>query len=659
MTALRLALTELRRIGASRVGRLALVAMVLVPSIYGGLYLYANNDPYGGLSRVPAALVVEDTGTTLSSGERLEVGDQVADTLVKANTFDWSRVDRRRADAGLEQGDYDLVLVIPNDFSEALASSATNTPRQATLQVHTNDANYYLARTIANTLVSQVTASVAEQVSSTAASRFLEGFSTISAQVNDAADGATKLADGAQTASEGAGKLADGADQLVAGEKKLVTGTDKLATGAGDLADGLGTLRDATADLPSQTAELASGARQVSDGNAKVAAAGQDVADAADALLGDLTASRGRLADQLKAAGFTQAQIDTVLARVDGLSGPLTDANTKVQSTSADLDRLASGANQVADGAEQLAAAAPKLSGGIAKAADGSATLATGADQLAAGQRTALDGATRLASGAHDLDAGLGTLADGANQLSAGLTKGAAAIPDPTAAQRKAMAQTIGSPVAVDRDAEARAASYGAGLAPFFMSLALWIGGFVLFTRMRALSSRALAAGQPGWRVALGGWLGAALLGAAQAVVAFGVVARGVGIDVVHPALLVLFMIGVSAAFIAIIHALMARLGVVGQFVALVLMVLQLVSAGGTFPWQSLPTPLHPLHQALPMSYAVDGVRRLMYGGPLGQLWVDVAVIGAWATGALLFSSWAARRAGTWTAARVKPELVA
>ena len=348
-----------------------------------------------------------------------------------------------------------------------------------------------------------------------------------------------------------------------------------------------------------------------------------------------------------------------MLAKVDGLSGPLEDANTRVQSTADDLDRLASGADQVADGAERLAASAPKLSGGIADAAAGSTKLATGADQLAAGQRTALDGATRLASGAHDLDDGLGTLADGANELSDGLAKGAASIPDPSAEQRKAMAQTIGSPVTVDRDAEARAASYGAGLAPFFMSLALWIGGFVLFTRMRALSTRALAAGQPGWRVALGGWLGAALLGAAQAVVAFGVVARGVGIDVANPWLLVLFMVGVSMAFIAIIHALMARFGVVGQFMALVLMVLQLVSAGGTFPWQSLPEPLHPLHQALPMSYAVDGVRRLMYGGPLGQLWLDVAVIGAWAVGALVFSSLAARRAGTWTAARVKPELVA
>jgi len=659
VTALRLALTELRRIGASRVGRLALVAMVLVPSIYGGLYLYANNDPYGGLNRVPAALVVEDTGTTLSTGERLEVGDQVADKLVDAGTFDWARVDRARADAGLEAGDYDLVLVVPASFSQDLASSATNDPRQATLQIRTNDANNYLSRTIANTLVSQVTASVAEQVSSTAASRFLEGFADIHAEVTKASDGAAKLADGATTAAKGAGALADGADQLVAGQQELVTGTDALASGAGDLSDGLGTLRDATADLPAQTTKLADGARQVSDGDAKVAAAGRDVADAADGLLGDLTASRGRPPTSCARPASPRRRSPPCSRRWTGCPGRSRTPTRGCSRPPTTFDRLASGADQVADGAERLAASAPKLSGGIADAAAGSTKLATGADQLAAGQRTALDGATRLASGAHDLDDGLGTLADGANELSDGLAKGAASIPDPSAEQRKAMAQTIGSPVTVDRDAEARAASYGAGLAPFFMSLALWIGGFVLFTRMRALSTRALAAGQPGWRVALGGWLGAALLGAAQAVVAFGVVARGVGIDVANPWLLVLFMVGVSMAFIAIIHALMARFGVVGQFMALVLMVLQLVSAGGTFPWQSLPEPLHPLHQALPMSYAVDGVRRLMYGGPLGQLWLDVAVIGAWAVGALVFSSLAARRAGTWTAARVKPELVA
>ncbi|GGL38325.1 YhgE/Pip domain-containing protein [Phycicoccus endophyticus] len=659
MTALRLALTELRRIAASRVGRLALVAMVLVPSIYGGLYLYANDDPYGRLSEVPAALVVEDEGTTLSGGERLEVGDQVADELLEARTFDWARVARERAETGLEDGDYDLVLVLPAQFSADLASSATNHPRQATLEIRTNDANNYLARTIANTLVSQVTASVAEQVSSTAASRFLEGFADIHAEVSDAADGAVQLAKGASSAHDGAGTLATGADRLVGGQEQLASGADDLADGADDLADGLATLRSSTTELPSQTRELADGARQVAQGDAEVAAAGRQVADATDDLLADLKQTRSRLAQDLQDAGLTPEQRTAVLERVDALSGPVEEANARVQSTADDLDTLSEGADQVADGAERLAAAAPELTDGIARAADGSTQLSSGARRLADGEQDALSGSRRLASGAHDLDDGLDELSSGASTLADGLAEGVRDIPDPSAKQRRAMAETIGSPVAVDRDAEAAAGSYGAGLAPFFMSLALWIGGFVLFTRMRALSTRALAAGQPAWRVALGGWLGPALLGAAQAVVAFGVVALGVGIDVAHPVLLVLFMVGVSAAFLAVIHVLMARFGVVGQFLALVLMVLQLVSAGGTFPWQTLPGPLHPLHHALPMSYAVDGVRRLMYGGPLPQLALDVAVIGGWALGALALATLAARRAGTWTASRVKPELAA
>ena len=62
MTSFRIAFTELRRITAGRLPRLAVLAMIVIPTLYAGLYLYANHDPYGGLSRVPAALVVDDTG---------------------------------------------------------------------------------------------------------------------------------------------------------------------------------------------------------------------------------------------------------------------------------------------------------------------------------------------------------------------------------------------------------------------------------------------------------------------------------------------------------------------------------------------------------------------------------------------------------------------
>ena len=88
-----------------------------------------------------------------------------------------------------------------------------------------------------------------------------------------------------------------------------------------------------------------------------------------------------------------------------------------------------------------------------------------------------------------------------------------------------------------------------------------------------------------------------------------------------------------SLTFAAIILALNVWLGSVGQFLGLVLMVVQLVTAGGTFPWQTLPGPLAALHHVLPMGYAVDGVRQLMYGGDGGAALHDCRRAALWCAG--------------------------
>ena len=77
MSALRLAWTELRRITATRGIVVVLLALLLVPTLYGGMYLYANRDPYGSLGNIPAALVVEDAGATAADGTRLTAGQRV------------------------------------------------------------------------------------------------------------------------------------------------------------------------------------------------------------------------------------------------------------------------------------------------------------------------------------------------------------------------------------------------------------------------------------------------------------------------------------------------------------------------------------------------------------------------------------------------------
>jgi putative membrane protein len=436
-----------------------------------------------------------------------------------------------------------------------------------------------------------------------------------------------------------------------------VSGTNALASGASRLHDGLEQLRAATAGLPAQTRALADGAAKVADGNARVASTSARVATASTSFVGDMTNSRGALANRLRAAGFDDAQISRILSAADQVAQPVVDANNQVQTANTQLQALATGARQVATGARTLADASTGLSSGIATAASASGELSSGAERLRTGQDDALSGAEQLARGAHELDTGLGKLSPGATQLSEGLASGLKRIPDPSEAQRTAVAQTLGNPVGVKGVSDATAANYGAGLAPFFMSLALWIGGFVLFTRVRPLSDRAIVAGQPAWRVALGGWLAPALLGVVQAALAYCIVAFGLGISAAHPVLLLGFMALVSMTFMMVVHALMARFGLVGQFVGLVVMVLQLVSAGGTFPWQTLPVPLQWLHHVLPMSYTVDGIRRLMYGGSMVHLGLDLAVLGTWAVAAFALGTMGARRAGTWTAKRIKPEV--
>ncbi|RZS34929.1 putative membrane protein [Herbihabitans rhizosphaerae] len=663
MSTVRLAITELRRVTSGTLPKLAVLALVIVPLLYGSLYLYANADPYGRLDKIPAAVVVADTGDN---------GRQVADKLRESGAFEWHEVDAAEAESGVRDGRYTFSLTLPQDFSAALASSGNFQPRQGFLTVTTNDANNYLVGTIADKVISEVRKSITSEVGSEAAERFLVGFATIYDKTREAADGATKLADGAVKARDGAGQLAGGGHELAAGQRQLYDGSKRLAdgatraaAGAGELSGGLNTLRDKTKPLPEQTAKLADGARQVAAGNERVAQTGEQVAGAAQTFVDHIGVLDAKIADALRKAGLPEAEVQRVLAQIRPLRGPVDEANGKVQGVAKDLRKLADGAHQVSDGAGKLAAATPALTGGIGQAADGARQLGSGtvelrdgAVKLRDGEKDAVTGADKLAGGADALRDGTVQLAGGSTQLRDGLAGGLDQIPHPDPAARDATAKTIADPVAVQQVSDAKAGSYGAGLAPFFLGLATWIGAFVLFLLLRPLSARALAAGHSAVRTAIAGWLPPAVLGLAQVTIMYAVVTLVVGVDVAHPVATLGFLALTSLAFVAIVQALGAALGSVGKFVALVVLILQLISAGGTFPWQTLPDPLYPLHAVLPMGYVVDGLRHLLYGGSLSSLGLDVGVLLAWLVGALAVTVLAARRDRVWTPSRLKPELV-
>src|SRR5690606_23953311 len=149
MTAIRLGLSELRRLAAGTLPRLAILAMALIPTLYAGLYLFANHDPYDKLDQVPAALVVLDEGTTTTDAQtgattRRDFGRDVADQLLDDGGFGWVETSQVDAEYGVRSGRYDAALVIGPTFSADLASAGEFEPQQASLTLVTNDANNYL-----------------------------------------------------------------------------------------------------------------------------------------------------------------------------------------------------------------------------------------------------------------------------------------------------------------------------------------------------------------------------------------------------------------------------------------------------------------------------------------------------------------------------------
>ncbi|AWB88890.1 YhgE/Pip domain-containing protein [Salinibacterium hongtaonis] len=601
---------EFRRLVRKPMAFIALVALGIVPLLYGGFYLWANQDPYDRLGQIPVALVVADRGVT-SDGTYTNYGDRIATKILDSNTFDWHRVSAKEAAQGVDDQRFDFAVTLPRGFSEAIASSSTDDPRQAELVLTTNDANSYLGTTIGQQAIKTITNDIVAQVNEEAASTFLISLSIIRTSLSTASDGVTELLSGAQTASAGATELA--------------SGTTQLASGSATLRDGLGQLASGTASLPAESTALANGAAEVASGNQRVAALGDQVSAASSDVIASLQPVRNEIEQRLLTSGLTPAQIAEALTVLDDLNAAVQNGDARLKQAVGQLDTLAAGSSEVAAGARRLAQAAPTLTNGIQSAAAGSAELATGASEVN--------------SGAAELSSGLPQLVSGLATLQSGLADGIQRIPETTEQQRAAQAKNIADPVTVKTAAVAEAGTYGAGLAPFFMGLAAWIGIYALFLIIKPFSRRAITALHSPVKIAIAGWLTPTMIGVLQMIGLFVIVAVVLGFKVENPAGTIGLMVLSSATFASILLALNIWLGSVGEFLGLVMMVLQLVTAGGTFPWQTLPAPLAFIHHLLPMSYTVDGLRQLMYGGNLTDAINDAWVLLAWLATALVVAS--------------------
>ncbi|MFD9908230.1 YhgE/Pip family protein [Streptomyces sp. NPDC059063] len=688
----KLAALELKRFGRGRLPRAALVALLLLPLLYGALYLWSFWDPYGRLDRIPVALVNDDRGASVD-GRKLAAGDGIAGRLLDSKTFDWHEVSAAEARKGVEDGTYYLSLTMPPDFSARVASSSGASPETGALQVRTNDANNYIVGQISRTVFAEVRSAASTKASRTFLDRIFISFSDIHGQTEKAAKGADRLKGGIGKAKKGSEDLVDGLKSAKAGSGRLAGGIKKLHTGAGDLETGARRVADGTQKLADRvnggaakvrpylkdngktlgdTAQLVADSSKAVRHNLdtlveKAPKAATDAKEASAALNGLYVERCEKLPDadpwcpQLKKAKETAADVAVIAADVDTLvedqNGDLKKLDTNLAQLQKkaqgladraphldeDLDRTVRDVNALNKGAGEVAKGAKKLHKGLGTAKTGSSDLDTGVG--------------RLKTGATDLDGGMFKLADGSQDLAGGLHDGAEKIPDYDKKDRDRRTDVMADPVRLASKALHKAPNYGTGFAPYFIPLSLWVGAMVAYMLIQPLNRRALAAGASAGRIALAGWLPVAALGVLQVVALMSVLHWRLGLQMDRAAGTVGFLALVTGCFAAIVQWLNARFGAAGRILVLAVLMLQLTSAGGTYPVQTSPGFFQAIHPYLPMSYVVEALRRLITGGGLGPVWQACAVLVGFTAGALALTAVSARRKQVWTLDRLHPEL--
>ncbi|OBI72026.1 YhgE/Pip domain-containing protein [Mycobacterium sp. E740] len=656
--------TDIKRYSRGAMPRIALVTIVVLPLLYGAMYLWAFWNPFGEVDKVPVALVNVDRGAMVH-GTQLRAGDEVARGLSDSGQLDLAEVSAEQAADGLADGRYYFTITVPQDFSAAIASSGSDSPHKAQIRFTFNDANNYLGSIIGQNAAREVINEVNARVGAQTVNTVLTMVTDAGKGLHQAADGAGQLAAGLGTADDGAHQLASGSRLLAdnlgvarAGAAKLAAGTNELSSAVTATTDPLLTTLDMVGDLkvdPQVVGEAAShlsaSARSLTD---RIAALNVDYARAAG-VIDQVVAGLGANPDPaVQHLGEALARVRTTLA-ANGIDPATDEGLTRLRDGAARLE------NDLADPNSHLRTVLTKVFDGglktdLVRLRDGVTALDDGAHQLSSGLVQLTDGGERLADGAGQLASGVDQLHDGAALLASKLQQGADQVPSWSPQQRLKVATNLSTPIALDERTDNRAVTFGTGFAPFFLPLALFIGALIVWMLLTPLQARPVVHGLNALRVVLVSYWPAVLLALCQVLVMYTVVHFGVGLQPKYPIATIGFLGLIAATFLALIQALNAVFGVaIGRVITLALLMLQLVSAGGIYPVETTARPFQIIHPFDPMTYAVNGLRQLTVGGVDHRLWLAIAVLSGILLASLAATAWAARRNRQYTVERLHP----
>lgn len=654
------------------------IGLCFIPSFYAWFNIYSNQDPYANTGNIAIAVASEDRGFQTEDGTTVNMGNAVIEQLKENDSIGWKFLDSSEdAVAGVESGDYYAAVIINERFSESMFSIFTEGLENPTITYYENEKKNAIATKITDTAVDTLKASINETFLETAASTMfaqmgelsgkieqeggVDGFREKLVEINDSLENYNMMID---QFLEGNRTLAGGIEkanaQIPGVENRIQTAEDAMKNSQTQL-----NTTDATLAMFSQNVE-----KTLSDIEASLNRIAKDIDEAdlsnsvkktvesieqtgkdVQALIEQLTLLHSTISELEQKKELAEAQqldVSDILAQIEKLK----EAAAQIEDILKKIE-LEQGAGAIGDATKTVEEHVKQSLATCRQTVESMRNIYT--NQLVPGVSGILDTASQVLVNVtnllNNLNHTLGdmeTIFNGTQdmvdstdesfrQIQSLLKSSQAKIQDAidrldAAEEDEKMgiivnllggnAESYGKffaqPVQVETQEVYPIRNYGSAVAPFYTTLAIWVGALVLVALIKVRATGENLEKPKRHELFLGRYLIFFLLGQVQTLIIVLGNIFWLHCQVENPFLFWFASAITSFTFTLLIYALTLSFGDIGKAIAVVLVVIQIAGSGGTYPIEILPEFFRKVYIFFPFPYAINAMRETvggMYGG--------------------------------------------
>ena len=665
---------DLKKTGTNWVAASLIGGLILLPSLYAWFNIQASIDPYGNTRNILVGVVNDDDGAEVK-GMIFNAGDEIVKELRKNQDLGWQFIDK---DSGLEKvkrGDYFATIIIPEDFSRSLATVVNEQQRQAKVEYYENDKKNAIAPKITSKGASAIAGKVSSKFVGTVNGVIFDLFNQIGIELENKLPDIkhfeefvlnlqSKLPEVKELLSQSL-PYADKADNILNDVQQtipevntivskgisIVDNTNQFIMDAESEIDSIApTIQEDIRSLQNVTQSLQTKANQIQSVNIdpqqlqEFLVETEPLLKKGEEITGKIQNKLVKLLSLTKSGNLNEVaknKLDPFVKSLDQVRNDL----IKAQAISAELQQLIEYGESPAKSLQEsfgnlIININDKVEPFIKDYSNGIEPFLTEEvlktkQILQDGRKTLTDFATILPAVQEGLKSTVNGVHKGeeilkdANRQFPIIEQKVGAVVDIIQKMKKetnineliellqndpnAESNFLANPVKIETNLLYPLPNYGSGMNPFYTVLAIWVGCLLLIsllsvdpTHSKEYSSHAIYFGR------LLTFMTFSFL--QTLIVTLGDIFVLKDIYIARPGWFLLFGLFSSFIFILIVFTLVSIFGNVGKAMAIVLLVLQIAGAGGTYPVQLIPKFFQMINPFLPFTYAIDLMREAVGG---------------------------------------------